>query len=92
MILPFAVRALIRGWLGSRPAALRVAPELSGPSPPVPPRAGLFLVWVLPEWEQTCGQFTEVNPLGWRPYPYSSPQPSGPKSFSQLSTQSFERR
>ena len=26
----------------------RVAPELSGQSPPVPPRAGLFLVWVLP--------------------------------------------
>ena len=34
LILPFAVRALIRGWLGSRPAALRVAHELSGPSPP----------------------------------------------------------
>ena len=35
--------------------------------------SGPFWGWVLPEREQTCGQFTEANPLGWRPYPYSSP-------------------
>ena len=31
--------------------------------------SGPFWGWVLPEREQTCGQFTEANPLGWRPYP-----------------------
>ena len=30
-------------------------------------------VRVLPEWEQPCGKFTEENPPGWRPSPYSSP-------------------
>ena len=34
LALPFVLRALIRGWL-RRPPAVRRAPELSGPSPPV---------------------------------------------------------
>ena len=38
LALPFVLRALIRGWLGSAPA-VRQAPERSGPSPTVPAEA-----------------------------------------------------
>ena len=38
LALPFVLRALIRGWLGS-PPTVRRAPERSRPSPPVPAEA-----------------------------------------------------
>ena len=38
LALPFVLRALIRGWLGS-PPTVRRAPERSMPSPPVPAEA-----------------------------------------------------
>ena len=38
LALPFVLRALIRGWLGS-PPTVRRAPERSKPSPPVPAEA-----------------------------------------------------
>ena len=40
LAFPFALRALIRGWLGSPPAVRRVVPELSGPSPSGPDSTG----------------------------------------------------